>query len=224
MTIPYGATHGGLAQQFVEDGFCTTKEFGHKPTQAESFVIRDALELAMDGAAPKAMALREWMLKAISAVCKNGVSPEWTVPTGTVVKHYYVKNKTKRVRIADTMTTLPDYTGKGATVDAKKNRSSIVANLIHSFDAAMLHDTAVRMLDINVSELSFVHDSYGVGAGHMDALSATLRESAYDMYSTDQVAAIHADFEQQAGCEIEPPPVRGNLNLDDLHMAPYFFA
>ena len=224
MTIPYGATHGGLAQQFVEDGFCTTKEFSHKGTQAESFVIRDALEIAMDGAAPRAMALREWMLEAISAVCKNGVSPQWVVPTGTTVKHYYVKNKTKRVRIADTMTSLPDYTGKGATVDAKKNRSSIVANLIHSFDAAMLQDTAVRMLDQGVEELSFVHDSYGAGAGHMDSLSVTLRESAFDMYSVDQVAAIHADFERQAGREITAPPTRGNLDLTDVKSAPYFFA
>lgn len=224
MTIPYGATHGGLAQQFVEDGFCTTKEFSHKGTQAESFVIRDALEEAMDGAAPRAMALREWMLIAISAVCKNGFSPEWTVPTGTVVKHYYVTPKYKRVRVADTMTSLPDYTGKGSKVDAKKNRRSIVANLIHSFDAAMLQDTAVRMLDQGVEELSFVHDSYGAGAGNMDSLSVTLRQSAYDIYSVDQVAELHADFERQADTEIAPPPARGTLNLDDLHTAPYFFA
>lgn len=224
MTIPYGATHAGLANQFIEDGFCTTKERSHKQTLAESFVIRDALETAMAGAAPKAMELRQWMLQAISAVCANGVSPEWTTPTGTRVIHDYLAYNMKRVRIGDFMTTLPDFSGKGAKVDAKKNRSSIVANLIHSFDAAMLQDTATRMLDQDIDDLSFVHDSYGASAAHMSTLSATLRQSAYDIYSAEQLTELHADFSRQAGKDIELPPALGDLDAADLLSAPYFFA
>lgn len=224
MTIPYGATHGGLAQQFIEDGFCTTKERNHKQTLAESFVIRDALEEAMNGAAPKAMELRAWMLEAVSAVCANKVSPEWTTPTGTRIVHDYMTPKMKRVRVGDFMTTLPDFSGTGAKVDARKNRSGIVANLIHSFDAAMLQDTVVRMLDQGSGDLSFVHDSYGATAGDMDMLSVTIRESARDMYSVDQLFDLYDDFSNQAGRPIDEPPTLGKLNLNDILDAPYFFA
>jgi hypothetical protein len=224
MTIPYGATHAGLATQFIEDNLCTTKERGHKQTQQESLVIRDALEVAMDGAAPKAMELRQWMLDAVTVVCKSNASPSWITPTGSLVNHRYLSPRTKQVRIGDFATNLPDFSGKGATINTRKNKLGIVANLIHSYDAAMLQDTANRMVANNVTELSFVHDSYGAGAGAMDVLSTQLREAAVAMYSVDQLGLIKARFEELAGTELPPLPAPGKLNLSDVMASEYFFA
>ena len=224
MTIPYGATFSGLARQFIEDGFCTTKEVGHRQTLEESYVIRDALVKAMDGAAPKAMELRQWMLDAVTVVCKSGVSPSWVTPTGSTINHRYLTSTYKQQRIGDFSTNLPDFSGKGATINISRNKLGIVANLIHSYDAAMLQDCTNRMNAEGVSNLSFVHDSYGAGAGSMDTMSRVIRESTRDIYSTDQLTKLKTHFEQISGKEMPELPARGNLNLNDVMTAYYFFA
>ena len=122
------------------------------------------------------------------------------------------------------VTNLPSFSNTAGQVDIRKNKAAIVANLIHSYDAAMLQETVRRMVSNGVTTMSFVHDSYGCTAGDMDTMNATLREVAYDIYSVDQMANIAQQLQGMTEAAIPAPPEMGQLDIAAVLKSPYFFA
>jgi hypothetical protein len=224
MTTPYGVTGQGLADQVVADGFCATKAMSDPATKAQAQKFKETVAQALQGAAPKAMELRDWLVNVAEVLCKAGVAPTWITPVGSQVVRSYVTPRYKNVRVGKHMTRMPDYSGKGGKLDTKKNKLAIVANVIHSFDGAMLQDTVLRMLENEVTTLTFVHDSYGAGFGNMDLVASELRQSAVDIYSVNQLEALQAHFQSLTDVEIPAAPEMGSLAVSEVLNAPYFFA
>lgn len=224
MTLPYGVTKQGIADQVINDGFCVTKDRSHNETQQQADKFKDCLWDAMADAAPKAMELRAWMIDCVDALCSARTAPTWEAPTGTRIVKSYRKPLLKRVRIGAQYTKLPSYSETAGEVDIKKNKAAIVANLIHSFDAAMLQDTMVRMLSKQVGPMSFVHDSYGCTAGDMITMNETLRESAYVMYSNNKMEEIREGWQKLIEQDLPQCPKMGHMHPEAVLSAPYFFA
>ena len=224
MTTPYGVTGQGLSDQVIADGFCVTQSKSDPATKAQATKFKETVTQALQGAAPKAMEMRDWLVSAAEALCKSGKAVSWYTPVGSQVVRSYITPRLKNVRVGAHMTRLPDYSGKGGTVDTKKNKTSIVANVIHSFDAAMLQDTVVRILNEGVTQLTFVHDSYGAGFGNMGQVAVNLRESAVAIYSENQLQKLADHFESLGDAEIPPAPAMGALDITGVLQAPYFFA
>ena len=224
MTLPYGVTKQGIADQVINDGFCVTKDRSHNETQQQAAKFKDCLWDAMADAAPKAMELRAWMIECMDVLCGAGVAPTWTTPTGTDIIKAYRKPKMVPVRIGKQITDLPSYSNTAGAVDIKKNKAAIVANLIHSFDAAMLQDTMVRMISKQVGPMSFVHDSYGCTAGDMLTMNETLRESAYVMYINNKMEEIREGWQNLIEQDLPECPEMGNMQPKAVLSAPYFFA
>ena len=107
---------------------------------------------------------------------------------------------------------------------AVRRASDRAANLIHSFDAAMLQDTMTRMLVKDAGPMSFVHDSYGATAGDMDDMAVTLRESAVTIYSDDQLGDLREWFGKFVKKELPPVPTYGSMSVNEVSTSPYFFA
>lgn len=223
MTQSYGVTSQGIRDQAINDGYCSTKDRSHEGTKEQARLFQETVEQALAHAMPKAMELRKWIVDAVERSCKAGIAPEWTTPVGTrVVKRYCVK-RFMQVRIGKHKTNLPKFDHVGGKPDIKKNKSSIVANIIHSFDAAMLQDTTNRFRNESESPITFVHDSYGTAFGDMDLMSRVLRESAKDIYSQDRLAILAEEL--QRGLEVKTqPPELGELRVEDVMDAEYFFA
>lgn len=224
MTLPYGVTKQGIADQVISDGFCSTKDRGHAETQEQASKFKDCLWSAMADAAPKAMELRAWMIACMDVLCGTGTAPTWFTPTGTEITKQYRKPVHKAFEHTGMKTWLPVFQNTVGVVDVKKNKAAIVANLIHSFDAAMLQDTVVRMLDQDAGPMSFVHDSYGCTAGDMALMNRTLRTVAYDMYNTNQMEEIRNHWQSLTSKELPPCPKFGSMSISAVKTSPYFFA
>ena len=224
MTTPYGVTGQGLADQVIDDGFCATKAVSDPATKAQAMKFKETVIKALQGAAPKAMELRDWLVAVAESLCKAGVAPEWVTPVGSRVVRSYVTPVQKNVRIGKHMTRLPDYSGKGGKLDTKKNKLAIVANVIHSYDGAMLQDTVLKVTGDGITDITFVHDSYGAGFGSMDVVATELRVSAMEIYDQNQLQKLAEHFQSLTERRLPEAPSLGDLDVSAVGSAGYFFA
>ena len=222
MTIPYGATFNGLGDQVIEDGFCSTSDRRDNRTQQQAIKFRETLWAAMGGAAPKAMAVRDSLIEAVKVIVKSGKQPTWMTHSGSTIYPDYRERRAVQVKLGGVKKTwIPDYNDNAGKPKSHQHCNAIVANLIHSFDAAMLQLTALRMDGV---DLSFVHDSYGCLPGDMQKLSTELRNVAVEMYSGDTLGDLWTHLQTLTDTELPAPPQLGNLNVEEVNSASYFFS
>lgn len=222
MTIPYGATFNGLGEQVIEDGFCSTSDRGDARTREQSAKFRDALWAAMGGAAPKAMAVRDSLIAAVKVIVKSNNQPNWITHSGSTVYPNYREVRSVQVKLGGAKRTwIPDYNDNAGKPKIHQHTNAIVANIIHSYDAAMLQLTVKAM---DGAELSFVHDSYGCLPCDMTKLSAELRNVAVTMYTADTLGDLWAHLQTLTETELPAPPSLGELDVRAVQSAPYFFS
>ena len=216
MTTPYGVTERGMASQLEGDGFCQ----GLAPANfMASLIVR-----AMSNAAPKAMAIKGWLVECSVIMCKHGVNPTWCTPTGSTVSQ--VCTKPKDVRLNTPFGRLQVRAESPDKIDTAANSRGITANIVHSFDAAMLAKTANALVAAGIDDHCWIHDSYGVHPCNVDVLHRVLREAAVDMFNGDTLEELRLDFEDALGGDIEipEPPTAGELNVEDVKNSQYFFS
>ena len=101
--------------------------------------------------------------------------------------------------------------------------SAIGANWVHSYDGAHLSLVSSDMADDDC-EMSVVHDSFGTHACEVEHLLNTTKSTFIQMYSGDTIKEM---AEQITGgnlpTDIEIPEL-GELDLNDLWAADYFFC
>lgn len=216
MTTPYGVTERGIASQLESDGFCQ----GLAPANfMAGMIVR-----AMSNAAPKAMAIKGWLVECSTVMCKHDVSPTWRTPTGSTV--HQVCMKSKDVRLTTPLGRLQIRSESPDKIDTAANSRGITANIVHSFDAAMLAKTANALVAAGIDDHCWIHDSYGVHPNNVDTLHRVLREAAVDMFEGDTLEELRLDFEDALGGEVEIPaaPTAGELNVADVKNSQYFFS
>lgn len=220
MTIPYGATDAGLIDQFLDD------DHGFE-TRAEATLMRDLLLQAMEGAAPKAMEVRQWLRKCARKLGGAGLAPEWTTVAGSHVSSRYMHYGMRQIRLNDGNKVNMSDPAKPTKVRIEKSVQGIVANLIHSFDAAALQKTVVASVAEGLNHFSFIHDSFGCSPGQGALLNRVLREQILEMYGPDVLGHLADELHALAaskGAELPEPPECGTLEVADILTSPYFFA
>ena len=111
-------------------------------------------------------------------------------------------------------------------LNKRKQVLASAPNVVHSFDAAMLAQTALRCHDEHgLTHFAFIHDSYGTHAADTSVMSRILREVAVEMYRPDRLQEFH-DYVQSYAPDVPLPavPGRGNFDVEEVLKAPYFFA
>ena len=109
-------------------------------------------------------------------------------------------------------------------LDSQKQFQSAAPNVIHSFDAAMLQLTVENLAKKGHTDFAMIHDSYGMHAGCITELHATLREAAYEIFSVDNLAEFHEYAQAQTDVLLPTPPTQGEYNMSEILKAPYFFS
>jgi hypothetical protein len=186
--------------------------------------------------APHALALQEWTIKNVSALSKalyakygNDAPPiEMTIGLDGKI----VVNRPKRV---DTETRLKQVAqGVESTLVAKfkvakpepdhdKVAKAVWANLVQSYDAAVLHRTVERYKKAtNDAYITTNHDSFTVPPEHEGAIASSVRESMRTIMEQapvpkwlfeemDAMARVHG-----LDLDIQPFDNLGRYNYDDL--------
>lgn len=237
MTLPYGATRQGFADQIVEDTVRPLEQSGKSPFGAEGPLAAQYLSHILWAATGEvvvaARTAMDW-LQAVSKVASAAGKPvEWTAPTGMKVHQEYLDTKDRDVELQTfgqriRILLQEPIPGK---IDKRRMAQAIAPNFVHSLDAAHMLRTVEYLTDRDRTDmhLSMVHDSYATHAADVDTLSMALRQAFVEMYNEKcWLTAFRDEVAEQIGpeaaSELPPVPARGSLHLADVVNSLYFFA
>ena len=226
MTKPYGVTARGIRDQIIASGVPRDLETDDVSRRELLDYIVPALDNAIKTSIPKAQEAMNWMVKCAAALAKQQEGISWMTPLGVRVIQSYTELKQTRVTTILGRVNLgtPDPQGK---LKVAKQKSSIVPNIIHSFDAAHLLLT-VLSCEIDKPGMSYamVHDSFGTHVADLEQLSAACRVNFVAIYRDDWFESLAQDFTFFSKSKIEMPaaPERGDLDIERVASSTYFFV
>jgi len=109
-------------------------------------------------------------------------------------------------------------------LSARKTNASITANLVHSFDAVLVHAVVSRAGEQGVPLLTN-HDCFATDPANATWLQKTLLDEFRALYATDWLEAIAEEIRCSAGLKaLPPPPPRGALKIGEIGGNPYLFS
>jgi DNA-directed RNA polymerase len=164
-----------------------------------------------------------WLSEAARLVADADRSMAWTTPLGLPVVQPYRKRTRHSVRTVLQRLVL-EATHEASPVLAGRQRTAFPPNFIHSVDSTHMMLTALRCREAGLA-FAGVHDSFWTHAGSVGEMSATLRDAFVELHGApllerlrDELAAEHPDI------EFPPLPPRGELDLEEVRAATYFFS
>ncbi len=221
MTTPYGVTGRGIAQQLVNDRHCN--DLGQVSRATASDYMKECILEAMSEVNGKAVEIMGYFQNVAGALASTEQPLSWYTPMGLKVTQAYYKMADKRVQtVFGTVILWAEDHEMG--LDSQKQFQSAAPNVIHSFDAAMLQLTVENLAKKGHTDFAMIHDSYGMHAGSIAELHATLREAAYEIFSTDNLAEFHEYTQAQTDTVLPTLPTQGDYDIAEILRAPYFFS
>lgn len=175
----------------------------------------------------KAREAMAWLQEIAKLIAKLNAPVEWETPLGFPIRQAYYDTtdlvvRTKmmgRIRIRST-------TDK---INRRKQANGISANLIHSLDATCLYLCIDHARSKGVTSFAMVHDSYGTHACDVDAMGESARAAFLELYGSNDPLEMLRDqliklLPEKEHTKIPPLPEKGNLNLEEIRKAKYFFC
>ena len=178
MTLPYGVTRGTIYAQLLDTKVIKSCK---DPEKCARYLAR-ILEESIPEVAVEAGKIMKWLRTVARTLAKAGMGMAWTSPAGFPVIHEIREPKEVRISTADRRITIHKEDQK-RKIDWRKQVDVIVANLVHSLDAAHIKLTVNRLHSYGLRHFAMVHDSFGVHASDVDLLNRVLREEFVGMYS-----------------------------------------
>ena len=113
---------------------------------------------------------------------------------------------------------------KAGELSARATSRSITANLVHSFDAALVHAMVCRGAG-HGAQLLTNHDCFAAVPARCDWLHHTLHDELRALYMPDWLEEISAEIKDRAGVQkLPPPPIVGDLCPGEIGHNPYCFS
>lgn len=233
MVVPYGGTRQSCreyTEAYLRDRIAGGSKWDGSPFKSAMFasgLIWESIGEVVK-AAPAAM---RFLQGVASIIAGEGLPIIWTTPTDFPVRQAYRETKLNRVktRIGDEVVKL-SLAEDGPTLDARKQRTGISPNYVHSLDAAALQRTVCRASDQGIHSFAMIHDSYGTHAADTPALARTLREVFVDMFGGKNLLEVFLEeakqlIQDEGKLEKLPdlPPL-GSLDVNKVMEADFFFA
>ena len=160
--------------------------------------IRDAITKSL----PKAFEVKDELVSLATYLSKYNLPIVWTTPTGFQV-FQDIRNKTnERIRATvyikgkaiTTFYTIQAPDDSGGKIVTLEQQKKIVANFIHSFDAAHMMLTINLLLKKGVKSFATIHDSFGVHSLNVEKLNQMIRRTFYSIYKERVLDNTFADY------------------------------
>jgi DNA-directed RNA polymerase len=226
MTLPYGATRQGMQDQLmsylggVRDE--TQKDLPFEdPWEASLFLTR-LIYSSIGEVVVAASTVMTWLQTVAQLASKKGLPLRWRTPHGFVVRQAYRSRRKSQIETqicGRIQLSIREYT---KAIDKRKQAAGISPNFVHALDACHMLTTAAELKDL---DLAMVHDSFGTHAGDAARMARTLRATFVQLYQDhDVLAELKADLEADTGISLPDPPEKGELDIEEVRNALYFFA
>ena len=192
-----------------------------------------------------AMVVMKWLKECAKIVSEGNQPIVWKPPTEFVVRHFYGKQEAKEMILKlDGHTVKLNMLVATEGLDRHAQLLGISPNFVHSQDAACLSASINRARREGViTAFTAVHDAYGTHASDMKLLAVHLREAFIELHSGDALKGFRdicinmladqlelsngisaEEAEAMAAARMPAVPPKGNLDLNDIRHADYFFA
>lgn len=191
-------------------------------------LLADHVWRGMESVLEKPKQCMEWFQSCAKLIADENEALRWVSPTGFPVhqEYYKIHNQQVNTYISGKATCVKFREEDTSVISRRRMTNGASPNVVHSLDAAALHETIVRCnREHGIYDFSFIHDSYGTHATKCDQLSSTLRKVFVDMFSKDllnewrnQLAAQHPQLDFPA------PPELGDADINQIKESTYFFA
>ena len=233
MVVPYGGTRHscrGYVLQYMRDEFNSGAPNPWAQEEFDlflpSFWLSQILWEAIGEIVIGARECMKWIQDCSSIVAKDDKPLVWTTPTQFVVHQEYFSFKELRITtFIDGTLVKPRVRDHGSKMDGFRNRNGSAPNFVHSLDASHLTYSIHKCNIYGIKDYSMIHDSYGVHARYVPDMAHALRKAFVEMYEeNDVITNFRGDAEESVGLPMPDPPERGNLDIDSVIGATYFFA
>lgn len=220
MAFPYGISSRGIYDSVIADGHC---EGLSGSIHNNALYIAEKIGEAVKGTVVIAAQLMDWFRDVARQVSGDGHSLQWTSPLGFPVLQCYIKEEMQVVNTC--LHSVAFYIeGKEKKINSAQQVRGIVANYIHSLDASHLAYVILELKDRKINSIQAVHDSIGVHACHVGELHEIIRKKFITMHDQDLLGSFIREVQTSTGIKLEPPPLRGKLNLDSVMKSRFFFS
>lgn len=175
----YGGTPHGLKQTVVDWYKSLDKDHFGKTIY---FEIDKLLNIYHESLDELTEAPRKFMLSCQQKVNRNE-SLSWNSLSGFPVTNEYKKTKSTRLRTSVNKEIISFHIKTPTDVlSYRKAKNAVAANIIHSYDAALLH----KVLSICDYPIISLHDCYGVHPDNVDKLLKTCKDAICSMFRVDK--------------------------------------
>lgn len=232
MTVPYGVTMRGMADQLIEEIKLKEAE-SYRPLQDTlaascSFLGRQNYSTIAEEL-PSAIIVKEWLQKCADVFYEAGLPIKWKTPLGLEIVQTKQKIKTKRIATTFGRQKLKlSFKKSSGSLDRMKQKEGISPNVVHSLDATHLMKTVLKAIKGKISSVTFVHDSYGCLPSEMGRLFKYTRETFVELYTKDILADLRKQFEKQLPPNLQDKlpvlPTYGSLDISEVEKSEFFFA
>lgn len=222
MTSVYGVTFVGaraqIGNRLKERGF----EDNHVMYKVSCYSARVTLD-CLHEMFQSAKHIMQWLSECARLIAKEGRVVTWTTPLGLPVVQPYRRKTQQHVRtVLQRLVLATEHDTK--PVMKQRQRTAFPPNYIHSIDSSHMMMTAVACRKQGL-DFAGVHDSFWTHAGNVDQMNDILRSNFVDLHSKPLLETLLEELESEHPDIVFPPlPPRGDLDLDDIKSATYFFS
>lgn len=218
MTTPYGVTPEGIKRQMKD---AARK---HHPSTPALIYLRDKVLIALQEAMSGPTAVKDWLQIIARKLAKENEPVIWTTPVGFKVVQDYRKPLFKRLstKTFSVRYFLPVDGSRPA--NKRKQELGIIANFVHSMDAAHLIKVMNALEAEGINHVAVVHDSFGVHARHVGTMNRIIREQFLNIYSEPILDKFVDEQIQRTNIDLPRFKIYGNLDINEVLNSKYFFS
>ena len=230
MHTPFGSTSRTVADGIrdqLQQRLGPVDDWGGRICRPSSY-LESRLRVVLGTETASLMLLRRWLCDVGRQVAgRNQQQIRWATPMGwpmQVGKPTPSKSIVRTHLLGKLASVTFEEDPPDGELSARKTNASITANLVHSFDAALVHRVASRAGEQGVPLLTN-HDCFATDPANAEWLHRTLLSEFRALYATDWLGAIAEEIRCSAGLkELPPPPPRGALEIGEIGENPYLFS
>lgn len=230
MTTVYGSKQFGIAESLVaflqeKNPDVPVARWDKEYTQPARYLARK-FSVAIGARLKSCIELEKWLREVSKRCMKKQQRIRWISPLGFPIALGTEVDHQQPVRSAIHGTrrwTHIDGHYERGMLSAKATNRGVMANTIHTFDAAHCHAVVLRCAQVGVDVLTN-HDAFAVAPAHADWLHHTLLDEFRSLYRPDWLAELRVEIGRNASVQLPHPPHVGSLCEGGISNNPYLFC
>jgi len=163
-----------------------------------------------------------WLATCARLISSEGQPVAWISPIGVpAVQPYRLKKPFTVLTLIQTIVLTNN--SDSLPIHRQRQVTAFPPNYVHSLDSSHMLMTALEM-DRRGLAFSAVHDSFWTHACDVDEMNEILRETFIDLYDRPLLEELKRSWElRYPTLEFPDIPKRGDLDINEVKKAPYFF-